>query len=184
MSCTGHHPVMPAFDPAIQRSLSKHGGVISRAELLELGLSSSAIGRRVRSGELLPVVPGVYRPAALRLTPELMIRAVALRLGPTCVVAGRSAAWWHGLTSSVTEPVSVILPPGAWPSTLHIVRAARRSLDPADRVVVRGLAVTGRARTVLDCADSVDAEDIRDAALQRGQVSDLGGGRGLRSRKL
>jgi very-short-patch-repair endonuclease len=156
------------FDPAIAQALSKHGGVISRAQLLELGLSSSAIGRRVRAGEFKPVVPGVYRPATLRLTPELKIRAVALRLGPTCLIAGRSAAWWHGLTKAVTEPVAVILPPGSWPSTLSIVRAARRSIDPADRVVIRGVAVTGRARTVLDCADSLDAEDIRDAALQRG----------------
>ena len=46
--------------------------------------------------------------------------------------------------------------------------ASRRPLDRADRMMLRGLPVATRARTVLDCADQADAEDIRDRALQRG----------------
>jgi len=152
----------------IQRTLAEHSGVISRAELLEIGLSSSAVNRRLRSGEFRAVLAGVYRPAVVPVTPELKLRAVALRVGPDGVIAGRWSAWWHGLTKAARGSVSVVVPPRTWPSTLSGVTVARRRLDPADRVKVRGLAVTGRARTVLDCAGEDDAESIRDSALQRG----------------
>jgi len=178
---------MPTFDPAVQRILAAHGGVISRAELIERGLSSSAIARRVSSGELKPVVPGVYRPATTPLTSELRLRATSLRLGSAAVVAGRSAAWWHGLTKIESNPIVVILPPRRGHSRWRGVKVVRTHLDPADRMTVRGLAVTGRARTVLDCAASTDAEDIRDIALQRGTtifsldraLERLGPGRGV-----
>jgi len=168
LGASGHHRPVPAFDPAIQRALSKHSGVISRTELLEFGLSSSAIARRVSTGELQPVVPGVYRPATTPLTPELRLRATSLRLGPDGVIADRSAAWWHGLTKVNSDKFVVILPPRRGHSRWRGLRVIRTQLDPADRMIVRGLPVTGRARTVLDCAGASDAEDIRDAALQGG----------------
>jgi len=156
------------FDHSVQQALARHSGVISRAELLAIGLSPSAVNRRVRSGELRVVLPGVYRPAVVPATPELRVRAVALRLGPACVIAGRWAAWWHGLIQAAAGPVSVVMPPGSWPSTHPTVAVARRTLVPADRTTIRGVPVTGRARTVLDCAGEFDAESIRDTALQRG----------------
>ncbi len=159
---------MSRFEPAVQRIVAAHHGVVSRKELLSLGLSSSAIARRLVSGELHAVVPGVYRPAAIRPCPEITLRAVALRVGPDGVIAGRWAAWWHGLSRATVGPVSIIVPPGRWPSTVTGLTVSRRVLDRADRTTIRGLALTGRARTVLDCAGWIDAEDIRDAALQRG----------------
>lgn len=180
---------MSSFNPAIKRLLVAHGGVISRRELLAPGVSASAIARRVSSGELVPVVAGIYRPASTPLTQEIRLRATALRLGPDAVIAGRSAAWWHGLTPITSDPSMVILPPrrghDRWPG----VRVIRTRLDRADRAMVRGLAVTGRARTVLDCAEAPGAEDIRDAALQRGTsnwsleraLDRRGSGRGVRA---
>jgi very-short-patch-repair endonuclease len=181
------HRSMPMFDPAVHRVMAAHGGVISRAQLLELDLSSSAIGRRVSSGELRPVFPGVYRHASTTLSPEVRLRALALRLGPEAVIAGRWAAWWHGLAKVACGPICVIVPPNRWPPRLVNVEVSRRALDPADLTVVRRLRVTGRARTVIDCAVLDDAEDIRDAALQRGTsiwsldraLERLGTGRGV-----
>lgn len=159
---------MSSFDPAVQRLLVVHGGVISRRELLELRVSASAIARRVTAGDIVPVLPGIYRPATTPLTPELRLRAVVLRLGPDAVIAGRSAAWWHGLTTTNAARVVVILPPRRGHERSGGVQVVRTRLDRADRTVVRGLPVTHRARTVLDSAGECDAEEIRDAALQRG----------------
>ncbi|WP_395728781.1 DUF559 domain-containing protein [Nakamurella sp.] len=159
---------MSSFDPAVQRLLVVHGGVISRRELLELRVSASAIARRVTAGDIVPVLPGIYRPATTPLTPELRLRAVVLRLGPDAVIAGRSAAWWHGLTTTNAARVVVILPPRRGHERSGGVQVVRTRLDRADRTVVRGLPVTHRARTVLDSAGESDAEEIRDAALQRG----------------
>lgn len=159
---------MSPFEPAEQRIVVAHGGLISRQELLGLDVSASAIARRVSSGEIIPVIPGIYRPATTPLTPELRLRATVLRLGPDAVIAGRSAAWWHGLTKVTSDPCMVILPLRRGHERWTGVRVIRTRLDRADRTVFRGLAVTARARTVLDCAGGPDAEDIRDAALQRG----------------
>ncbi len=131
-------------------------------------MSSSAIARWVSSGEIRTVIPGVYRPATTAATPLLHIRATSLRLGPTAVAAGRSAAFWHGLTRIASDPVVMIVPPDHGHSRWRGVRVIRTELDPADRTKVRGLPVTCPARTVLDCATLIDAEEIRDAALQRG----------------
>ena len=164
----GQHSGVPQFDPGMQRAIAAHGGVLSRAELLALGLSSSAIVRRVRSGELRTVVPGVYRPATVPMSPELELRAIALRFGSDGTISGRSAAWWHGLTRMAARPAEVVLSPDRWHSQWPGLIVSRRRLHPADRMVLRGVPVTGRARTVLDCAASADAENIRDTALQRG----------------
>lgn len=179
---------MSTFDPAVQALLVANGAAISRRELLGVSGSASATARRGSSGELVPVVPGVYRSASTPLTPEIRLRATALRLGPAAVVAARSAAWWHGLTRITSDQCVVILPPQRGHERWSGLRVIRTRSDRADRTVVRGLAVTDRARTVLDCAGGPDAEDIRDAALQRGTsiwsleraLDRRGSGRGVR----
>ena len=159
-----HRRVRPV-DRALRGALTANGGIVSRAQLLAVGLSASAIARRRSAGELCVVIPGIYRSATTELTPTLRLRAIALRLGPRGVITGRWAAWWHDLAGPPRGPVTVIVPPGApqptWPDTVVL----RRPLDRADRMMLRGLPVATRARTVLDCADQADAEDIRDRAL-------------------
>jgi very-short-patch-repair endonuclease len=163
----GHHRRVRPSDQAVRDALTARGGIVSRAQLLAVDVSASAIARRVKSGELCVVVPGVYRAAATPLTPDLRLRATVLRV-PTAVVTGRWAAWWHDLAGPTIDPVAIIVPPGAYPPAWRDLTVQRRSLDRADRQILRGLPVTTRARTVLDCAGRPDAEDIRDRALQRG----------------
>lgn len=159
---------MGPADQTLRAVLAAGGGLASRAQLLAAGLSASLISRRLRDGDLCTVVPGVYRAAGTALTPELRLRAVTQRLGPTAVVTGRWAAWWHDIAGPATGPIAIIVPPAGsrpgWPD----ITVLRRPLDRADRTTLRKLPVTTRARTVLDCAAQPDAEDIRDRALQRG----------------
>lgn len=161
-----HRGVRPS-DQALREALAAQKGIVSRAQLLAVGLSASSIARRVTAGELCVVVPGVYRSATSMLTPELRLRATALRL-PDLVIIGRWAAWWHDIAGPPHGSMTIIVPPGgsrpSWPG----LTVLRRRLDRADRMIVRGLPVTTRARTVLDCAGGAEAEDIRDRALQRG----------------
>lgn len=163
-----HHRRVRTSDQALREALAAGGGIVTRAGLLAAAVSASSITRRLGDGELRAVVPGVYRAAATPLTPELRLRAITLRLGPDAVITGRWAAWWHGIAERATGPIVIIVAPGrarpGWPD----VSVLRRPLDRADRMVLRKLPVTTRARTVLDCAGRPDAEDIRDRALQRG----------------
>ena len=148
--------------------LDRNGGVITRAQLLELGYSRSSVTRQLGSGDLRSIVPGVYRPSVVTLTPVIRLRAVTLRAAPGCSVTGSWAAWWHGLVGSARGPVHLLVPPGAYRPQWPEVLATRRPLHPADRVLIRNVPVTTRARTVLDCALLPGADDIRDRALQLG----------------
>jgi hypothetical protein len=47
-------------DHAIAAAVDRQGGVIARRQLIALGLSASAIDRRVRAGRLHPLHRGVY----------------------------------------------------------------------------------------------------------------------------
>lgn len=155
-------------DQALREALAAGAGLVRRDRLLAAEVSASSITRRLRDGELRAVVPGVYRAAATPLTPELRLRAITLRLGPSAVITGRWAAWWHDIAEPATGPIVITVAPGrarpVWPD----LTVLRRPLDRADRTTLRRLPVTTRARAVLDCAGRPDAEDIRDRALQRG----------------
>lgn len=159
---------MTVSHDALRDLFSRNGWVAARADLLALGMSSAAIGRKVASGEWCAVVPGVYRSSHLPLSAELRVRATVLRLGPDAVVAGRWAAWWHGLTTAPHCPVRIHLPATASRPQWTGVSVTRRPLPFEDRLVFRGLVVTARARTVVDCASMPDGGDICDQALQRG----------------
>jgi hypothetical protein len=158
---------VPPSDQALRQALAAHGGIVSRAQLLAADLSASSIARRVKAGELCTVVPGVYRAATTAMTQELRLRAIALRI-PEAVITGCWAAWWHDLARPTKDPVTIIVPADGFQPSWPDLTVLRRPLDRADRVILRGLPVTTRARTVLDCAGRDDAEDIRDRALQRG----------------
>lgn len=159
---------MGPADQKLRAVLAAGGGLAGRAQLLAADLSASMITRRLQDGELCAVVPGVYRAAGTPLTPELRLRAVSLRLGPAAVVTGRWAAWWHAIAGPASGPIAVIVPATGFRPNWPDLRAQRLALDRADRMTLRRLPVTTRARAVLDCAGLPGAEDIRDRALQRG----------------
>lgn len=158
----------------LRRLCDTGNGLVTRQQLLAQVMSASALTRRVTSGELVVVVPGVYRMAGAPLTMELRSRAVLLRLGPNATLSGRSAAWWHRLIAQApppTAPIEVVMPADGWCPRWPGLIVRRRPLPPADRERRRGVLVTTRARTVLDCAGEPDAEAIRDVALQRGTTT-------------
>lgn len=160
-----------ASPTAVIRAASDAGqGLVARRRLLELGVDASAVARRLRSGELVAVVPGIYRTASRPLTAELRLRAVMLRLGPDAVLAGRYAAWWHQLVSEppASTPMVLLMPSRGWCPRWPGLVVRRCQLSPVDRERRRGVLVTTRAMTVLECADQPDADAIRDIALQRG----------------
>lgn len=158
---------MRPSDQALREALAAHGRIVSRAQLLAADLSASSIARRVKAGELVALVPGVYRHATTEPTPDLRLRAIAMRL-PDAVIAGRWAAWWHDLAGPTKDPVTIIVPADGFQPSWPDLTVLRRPLHRADRMILRGLPITTRARTVLDCAGRADADDIRDRALQRG----------------
>jgi hypothetical protein len=145
---------------------------------MALGLSSAQITARVRTGTWTVSYRGVYHLAGVPLTDLAVLRTAVLVGGPSAAVSHRSAAWLWGLGPSGTEAsVRVGMAPREWaPDEMaeptitvrhnRIVRVGGiqvvRTRAPLQPVVRRGLPCTSLARTMADCAATMDAPDLDD----------------------
>jgi hypothetical protein len=165
-------------DPVAALALRQHG-LITRPQLLGLGLGTAAITYRFRHRELFRVHQGVYAVGRPPGTP--VERAAA-----AVMACGKGAALSHGSALSLWGFVS------DWRTPLHVTCADRRrrpgivthrasGLTGADTRIQLGIAVTSPARTFLDCAEDLGLRRLarlaatarRSGHLHLGQVADL-----------
>jgi Transcriptional regulator, AbiEi antitoxin len=137
------------IDRLIAAIAAEQHGHIAYQQLVDLGLTRSAIDVRVKKGLLIRVHRGVYAVGHPR--PEGIARAAAavLACGPDGVLSHFSAAALWGLTHwphrhEVTVPAKRH-PSGIW---VHL----HPTLESRDIRKHRGLRVTSPARTVMDIA--------------------------------
>ena len=151
---------MPTLQDEV-RSLVDREGVIARARHPEL---AGAIGRLVRSGELLALMPGVYAPPATAQEWRIRLLALATRQ-PDAVVTGRTAgqlSYWPKLSG---DEVSYALPQKCLRQPGFL--GSRRRVPP-ELVMHRGrLRLTVPALTALDLCAEVGGESIDRALLTR-----------------
>ncbi|SEP77840.1 DUF559 domain-containing protein [Microlunatus flavus] len=143
------------------RRLVDRDAVVARADHPSL---VGAIGRMVRAGELVAVVPGVYSSRAR--APERLVRATALVVRqPDAVLAGPTAAqlgFWPGLRG---ETVTYALahkwraPPG--------FSGSRRTVPPELVVQRDRFRLTCPALTALDLCDDLGGDGIDQALRTR-----------------
>jgi hypothetical protein len=99
------------------------------------------------------LVQGVYADPALPLTHRLRSAGVALLLPPGTAIGGHSAAAWYGAPfAGVSDPVTVIRPPGIEWKGPREVRVHRAVLLPGDVVTRDDVPVTTPLRTGWDTA--------------------------------
>src|SRR3954467_1073812 len=84
-----------------------HGNV-TRAQLLEAGISESAIKGRVRDGSLIPQYRGVYRVGHCAPSVDADYMAAILACGPGAALCGRAAGRVLELVWGAPPPPEVI----------------------------------------------------------------------------
>jgi very-short-patch-repair endonuclease len=156
-------------DEALGALAGRQHGVVSRAQLYDLGFTKYAVRRRVDSKRLLPLYPGVYAVGHDALTPESRRLAAVLACGPGALLSHRAAgAAQHLLLSSPQFDVTVRHARKPKPG---IVIHRSRLIHPDDRSSVRGIPVTSVARTLVDLADVLSeerlAKAVHEAEVQR-----------------
>ena len=150
------HPV----DVRIAKLAARQHGVVSRAQLLDAGLSANQVRVQVRASRLRPLHRGVYLLGSLagRLEPaRAREMAAVLACGPGAVLSHQSAARLLGMRP--TEPR---------PEELHVMTASQiRSRRPGivhhrtlrlpkgDITTVDRVPTTNAARTMVDLATAV-----------------------------
>jgi hypothetical protein len=137
---------------------SRQYGVITREQLLDAGLSSAAITRRIQKGVLIPEHRGVYRVGHTAPSTEATYMAAVLAAGDGTLLAGRAAAHLMRLLKGPPPPPEVIA------NTKRRIKGVTthrtRVVDPRDATTHRGIPITTIARTLVDLAASLPEQAL------------------------
>jgi very-short-patch-repair endonuclease len=154
-------------DAAIAAIAARQHGIVSRRQLLEVGLGESAITRRVEVGRLYRIHRGVYAVGHCAISQHGQWQAAVLACGDGAAVSDQSAAALWGLLSATRGPVHVTVPSAGGRKRQQGIRLHRRvSLLPEYVTRHRGIPVTTPARTVDDLRRAVSAAELRRAIRQ------------------
>lgn len=142
-------------------------GLVERSQV---SLSNAAYDRRVRSGLLLRVHPGVYRVAGAPITREQRLLAACLAAGSGSAVSHRTAAHEWGL-AEFHDVVEIVTPRANWPRLKGVRVHRSNDLQPHHITWRHGFPVTKPLRTLVDLGQS-DARAVADA-LEMGLANGL-----------
>jgi very-short-patch-repair endonuclease len=165
--------------------------VVARRQLLELGISSQGIERRVANGRLHPVMAGVYAVGRPELTCEGRWMAAVLACGPGAALSHTSAAALWGIGVESTDRIEVSVR-SASARRRDGIRVHRRPGLAANDIAIRnGIPVTNPTCTLIDLAtrwdraameravNEADKRDLIDPERLRAALARYGGRAGV-----
>jgi len=153
-------------DAAVARIAAAQHGVVSRAQLVAVGLSRSAIAHRLSNGRLHRVHRGVYLVGHSVPTRFGLHVAALLSCGDGAVLSHRTAAalWEFADDPGAGIDVTVF---GRDCGTRNGIRVHRvRRLDPSDQTRKSLLPITAPSRTLLDLAEAVPQRHLEQAVAE------------------
>ncbi len=168
------------MDPRVTAAFATRGGVLSRSQVLDLGVAPGEIRCQLRRGSWRRVRRGVYTTAEIWEgldeyvgRPRLRARAAILQMRRGWVLSHDSAAHEHGLPIlRPREPFVHVTRPGftnAW--TENGVKHHLARFDDHQRVTVNCYPALDLARTAVDLArerGEMDGFVACDGAMRRG----------------
>ena len=146
-----------------QLAVSQHG-VVTRAQLIAAGISSSAITRRVSSGALKRLYPCVYRAGPVE-TPHCRAIAAVLACGTGAVLSHQSAgAAWELLAPLPADaPIDVTVRVRLRACLPGVTMHRALDLNTGDTTSLFGIPTTTPARTLLDLSVMLDRHTLERA---------------------
>jgi hypothetical protein len=158
-----------ARDAEVAALAARQHGVVTRRQLLALGLSNSAIDRSARGGRLHRLHRGVFAVGHTVLTVDGRWMAATLATGGVLSHGTAAAAWDLRRVATGTIHLSVRGDGGRLRRRgVRIHRSA--TLEPQDTTTLRGIPVTTPLRTIVDLATTLEGrplEQLLDRADQR-----------------
>jgi very-short-patch-repair endonuclease len=157
---------------ALWRLARRQHGVLSRAQLLEHGLTVGAIKHRLQTRRLHPVMRAVYAVGRPELSPEGRLMAAVLTCPGGAVIShGTAAAAW-GLTPSAPGRIEVSVPRRSSARAPGIRIHRRESLPRADLTRRHNIPTTSPALTLVDLATRLPPAAL-EAAVNEADRLDL-----------
>ena len=151
---------------AIARIAGRQHGNVTRAQLLDAGLSTKQVERRVEKGALLVEFPGVYRVGHRAPSTEARYMAAVLACGEGALLSGRAAGHLLGILKGPAPPPEVTAPSKRRIEGITTHRT--RTSHPLDATTWRGIPVTSVPRTLLDLAATLTLDDLARACHEAG----------------
>jgi very-short-patch-repair endonuclease len=134
-------------------------GVVSRAQVRDLGIAEASIARRMRDGLWQRVLPGVFRITGAPMSAWQVPMAAVLWAGDGAVVSHATAARLWGIEGARERKVELWVPSSRNPrhDLVEVHRGTR--IDRADRALRGPIPITTPVRTLIDL--SARMEDDR-----------------------
>jgi very-short-patch-repair endonuclease len=145
---------------------ARQHAVVSRRQLLAMGIGPDAIHHRIRTGRLHPLHRGVYLVGHELPLSNSRCMAAVLACGPGAVASNRTAAALLGLAPSSSGDLEVTVLRARARGRPGITVHRTRSFHPADVGRCNGIPCTSPARTLVDLASVLDRRRLR-RALER-----------------
>jgi very-short-patch-repair endonuclease len=163
-------------DRRVAEVAARQRALISRRQLLALGIESSMITRALRRGRLHRMHQGIYSLVPLAALPRLASElAAVLACGDRALLAAHAAAATWGVRPSFTGDVDVIVIGTDYGRKRAGIRVHRVEwLDPRDVRRYQGIPITSPARALLDLASDLSERELEralDEALIKRLVS-------------
>jgi very-short-patch-repair endonuclease len=145
--------------------------VISRRQLLSLGLTAGQIDRRLRAGRLHRLYAGVYAVGRPQVTRRGHWMAAVLACGPHAVLSHGSAAALWGVASERTLIPEISVPSDVRRRRRGIAIHSRR-LNPSELTCRDAIRVTKPIATLIDLATQLPTNRL-EAAVNEADKRDL-----------
>lgn len=140
------------LDTAIGRLADRQHGVVTRPQLLAIGLSDGSLEYRLRDHRLVRLHAGVYAVGHRAIRPSGRLLAAVLACGPTAVLSHKSAgALWELLVTD-QQRIDVTVPGTSRTAQAGIRVHRTRRLHPDETTTIGGIPITSVARTIIDLA--------------------------------
>jgi hypothetical protein len=146
----------------VRRRAAKQAGTVARFQLRWLGIERGTIESWLRTGYLIPVLPGVYRVGHAAPSREADLWAAVLYARSGAALSHGTAAHWRGLINYPPREIHISTPHKI-KSLPGIVVHGRR---PLPRYLYNGIPVTSIPQTMLDLAADYEHNVIRHALAQ------------------
>ena len=140
---------------ALDRTAARQHGLVTKAQLTELGAGRGLIRSHVATGRLERLRTGVYRVGGAPMSREQAVMAAVLEAGPGVVVSHHTAAWLWGLRGFAMGDRIDLMTLRERPRTRGVRGHTTAHLPDSDRTRLRGIPVTTAERSLVDASGAV-----------------------------
>lgn len=143
---------METLDAASARVARRQRGLITHDQAIGLGHTASSIKIRCESGKWSIIRPGIYIVGGAPPTWEQTLLAVTLPFDDCWISHGTGARLWEMPHAPQHDAIEVLRPYGRYRRLDGVLAHRSRLIVPADVTRHHGIAVTSRARTIVECS--------------------------------